>query len=124
MALELTTEMRKPTLEAEMGVQRYRPNKSSGKLEVVMLVDKWREYINNARYKISSPANAEVETKKIDIVSLLSGKSRISNSATSTMYSALARDSLTSTQNQSVASKYGCPKSLAGGRSNTTSDAA
>ena len=54
----------------------YRLNKSTGKLEVVMLVDKWREYINNARYKIVSPANAEVETKKIDIVSLLSGKKK------------------------------------------------
>ena len=39
-----------------------------------MLVDKWREYINNVRYKIVSPANAEVETKVVDIVSLLSGK--------------------------------------------------
>ena len=39
-----------------------------------MLVDKWREYINNARHKIVSPANSEVETKKIDIVSLLSGE--------------------------------------------------
>ena len=39
-----------------------------------MLVEKWREYINNTICKIVSPANAEVETKKIDIVSLLSGK--------------------------------------------------
>ena len=52
----------------------YRSNKSSGKLEVVMLVDKWREYINNERYKIVSPVNAEIETKRVDIASLLSGR--------------------------------------------------
>ena len=52
----------------------YRPNKSTGKLEVVMLLDKWRDYINNTRYKLMSPANAEVETRVIDIASLLSGK--------------------------------------------------
>ena len=52
----------------------YRPDKSTGKLEVEMLTDKWRECINNARYKLMSPANAEVETKVIDIASLLSGK--------------------------------------------------
>ena len=52
----------------------YRSNKSSGKLEVVMLVDKWREYINNERYKIVSPVNAGIETKRVDIASLLSGR--------------------------------------------------
>ena len=40
----------------------YRTNKSTGKLEVEMLPDKWHEDINNARYKLMSPANAEVET--------------------------------------------------------------
>ena len=52
----------------------YQPNNSSRKLEVVVLEDTWREYIDNARYKIESPANAEIETKRVDIVSLLSGK--------------------------------------------------
>ena len=52
----------------------YRLNKSSHKKEVEILVDKWREYIDNKRYKIVSPENAEVDTKQLDMVGLLSGK--------------------------------------------------
>ena len=64
---------------ARIYVAVYRYNKSSSKLEVEILVDKWREYVNNKRYKLMSPTNVEVDTKVIDIASLLSGKKQDSN---------------------------------------------
>ena len=52
----------------------YRLNRASRKMEPTIVHSKWRTYLDNKRYKLTLSINAEIEKKKIDISSLLSGK--------------------------------------------------
>ena len=52
----------------------YRFNKAFVKMELRLPPNEWRSYLDNKRYTVKLSFNAEIEKKKIDINSMLSGK--------------------------------------------------